>query len=334
MSIPTAVFFDTSIYAGQQYNFDSAAFKTFIPVAKAHEIKVLLPDPTRREITRQIKSRSDEALAALEMARKKAPFLEKWEHFPKNNSSFITSWQVDRIASTQWQRFLSNFDVVSLGYEQVDLRQIMDWYDRSQAPFREGKKRKEFPDALAIQIVERYSELNGLQIAVVSSDVDMREACDRYPNLLHFKTLPRLTEVILGSDSDVEVYREVLEKESEYLDQSVQEAAEGALTFSPPSDGYEVVEDQVISAIVYEHSIVALGDGECTITFESEIETHHLLEWEEEVWDDRTELESDWSLMTSYFAGVAKVSMDLKEKKITAVTSLAFESPWVDIDAP
>ncbi|MDB5831969.1 MAG: hypothetical protein JWR14_1799 [Caballeronia sp.] len=34
MTIPTAVFLDTSIFAGQQYIFDSSALSTFVPIAK------------------------------------------------------------------------------------------------------------------------------------------------------------------------------------------------------------------------------------------------------------------------------------------------------------
>jgi hypothetical protein len=83
MSVPTAVFLDTSVLAGQQYNFNSTAFASFIAVAKEKKLPLLLPDPTKREIMRQIAERSVAALRALEEARRRAPFLMKWQHFPK-----------------------------------------------------------------------------------------------------------------------------------------------------------------------------------------------------------------------------------------------------------
>jgi hypothetical protein len=48
MSIPTAVFLDTSILDGQQYNFESTALSTFVPVCKDLGLTLLLPEPTEK----------------------------------------------------------------------------------------------------------------------------------------------------------------------------------------------------------------------------------------------------------------------------------------------
>jgi hypothetical protein len=71
--MPTAVFLDTSIIGARQFNFSSTALTTFAPVCKKQSMKMLLPDPTEREIRRQIKNRSQEAFEALEEARRKVP---------------------------------------------------------------------------------------------------------------------------------------------------------------------------------------------------------------------------------------------------------------------
>ena len=71
MSIPTAVFLDTSVLDSQQYNFQSTAFSTFVPACAARSIRLLLPDPTEREIKRHIKERTSEAMSGLEALRRK-----------------------------------------------------------------------------------------------------------------------------------------------------------------------------------------------------------------------------------------------------------------------
>src|SRR6266478_4076067 len=184
MSFPTAVFLDTSVLAGQQYNFESTALKTFIPVAKSRSLKLLLPDPTEREIVRQIRERSQEALKALDEARRRAPFLAKWKHFPPRMSLHITDWEVMRIAMAEWQEFLKQFDLLKLEYADVDVKKVMQWYDGVSPPFREGKKRKEFPDAFAIAIVEAYARRDDCVVAVVSEDADFKLACGRFSSLL------------------------------------------------------------------------------------------------------------------------------------------------------
>ncbi|MBT2304204.1 DUF4935 domain-containing protein [Variovorax paradoxus] len=174
MSAPSAAFLDTSVFDGQQYNFASTALKTFIPAAKKAGLKLLLPDPTEREIRRHIHTRAREALEALDTARRRAPFLQKWSSFPKAARPSADNWEVTVVATDEWNAFLREFDVVKLGYEAIALKTVMDWYDRIAAPFGQGKKRKEFPDAFAVAILQAYAEKHGCFIAVVSEDPDFK----------------------------------------------------------------------------------------------------------------------------------------------------------------
>ena len=142
MSIPTAVFLDTSVLDGQQYNFQSTALSTFVPACNDKAMKLLLPDPTEREITRHIRERSEQALAALEEARRKAPVLAKWARLEqKLRSPKVEEFEVHQIARGEWTAFLKQFTVVRLGYDLLKVDLVMAWYDRIDAPFREGKKR-------------------------------------------------------------------------------------------------------------------------------------------------------------------------------------------------
>jgi hypothetical protein len=144
MSIPTVVFLDTSVLAGQQFNFASTAFMTFVPAAKKAGLKLVLPDPTEREVKRQIKERSQEALDALELARKRAPFLEKWTSFPKKSFPSVDTWEVTRVATNEWNAFLSQFSVVRLGYELLDVKAVMNWYDHIVPPSARERSVKSF----------------------------------------------------------------------------------------------------------------------------------------------------------------------------------------------
>ncbi len=198
MSMPTAAFLDTSVFDGQQYNYSSTALSTFVPACKKRGLKILLPDPTEREVRRHIRERSEQALKALDDARRKAPFLAKWSHFPKAGAR--AGWEVNHIEAREWDSFIAQFTVVKLGYSTLDMRTVMNWYDHGEAPFREGKKRKEFPDAFAIALVDDYARKNACYVAVVSDDPDFKQACMRFPSLLYFKKLDDLTELLLSED--------------------------------------------------------------------------------------------------------------------------------------
>ena len=271
MSLPTAVFLDTSILAGQQYNFASTAISSFIPVATAKKLVLVLPDPTRREVTRQIRDRSIAAYRALEDARRRAPFLVKWRHFPNLPAAKIGDWEVQRVAVDEWEAFLSQFSVVRLGYEGIRVEEIMNWYDSVRAPFGDGKKRKEFPDAFAIAALAVYAQKSSKYIAVVSEDPDFRAACGDFPGLLYFPSLPALTEVLLSDDARLNAIRAAVLKAQGLLEVAITEEASATLAYYHRSGHFDINGGDVDTASILDIRVVGIGDAECTVTFEAEV---------------------------------------------------------------
>ncbi|MCL5098937.1 MAG: hypothetical protein M1608_15660, partial [Candidatus Omnitrophica bacterium] len=41
-----------------------------------------------------------------------------------------------------WEEFLKKFKVKSLGYDGINMSQVMDWHDQQQPPFGPGQKEK------------------------------------------------------------------------------------------------------------------------------------------------------------------------------------------------
>lgn len=331
MSLPKAAFLDTSVFAGQQYNYSSTAITSFVPVANKSNLKILLPDPTSREIDRQIQERSTEALKALEDARRKAPFLSKWKQFPSKLTSW-EEWEVGRVAEKEWLEFLKQFQVEQLGYEGVSISKIMSWYDSIRAPFGEGKKRKEFPDAFAIEIVALYAEKNNVCVAVVSEDQDIKKACEHYPSLLYFPSLPRLTELLLVGEQELDELRKVLEGDIELLVDAIYQEATSLDTYIF-DDRFEVIDDSIHSPQIIDIRIVGIGHNECTVVFSATFESEHKVKWDEagDPADGYTDTCSEWINQTNSIDGTAKLAIDLKNKKITAVSMIELDATEIEI---
>ncbi|AOG22031.1 PIN domain-containing protein [Acidovorax sp. RAC01] len=331
MSLPNAIFLDTSVLAGQQYNFGSAALTTFIPLAQRHAITFLLPAPTESEITRQIRDRSKEALKALEDARRRAPFLAKWKHFPPKQTHHITDWEVVQVAMDEWHEFLKNFSLVKLDYSGVNLKTVMQWYDHVTPPFRDGKKRKEFPDAFAIAIVDAYARSTGSSVAVVSEDSDMKLACDRFPSLLYFKSLPTLTELLLSDDAALEKLKNAVLDDIDALSQAAIEAATELEFYHSDSD-YSILDTNIHGVEIEDVSVVAIGDGECTLAFDCEVEAEHYLEWEEmDHYHEEYSKERQWVHERATLTGIAKVAVNTKTSTVSDVTFFKFEGSGVQV---
>ncbi len=333
---PSAAFLDTSVFAGQGYNFASTALSSFVTVAKANGIPLLLPDATEREIKRHLRTRAVEGQKSLDDVRRKSPFLAKWRHFPQVAGPSLDTWEVTQVAQDAWADFLKQFDVVRIGYEDVELRQIMEWYDRSAAPFGEGSKRKEFPDAFAIAALDAHAQKTPERcIAVVSIDNDFKRACDRYPSLLYFQSLPRLTELLLGNDADIEVVRGIVLSNIDKLTVEVGDIVEG-FDAHPSDDRYRVSRTKHAGCSIDDIRIVGVGDDECTLTFEGQMEAEYELSWmdwgyrgsddEPEPWE-----RNEWVIQRSGISGSAKVAIDLSKREIKQVTWLELDSGVIEV---
>ena len=125
---------------------------------------------------------------------------------------------------------------MKLGYEDLDVKKVMLWYEMTTAPFREGKKRKEFPDAFSIAMLEAYAAKEKLHVAVVSADPDFKEACQRFNCLLHFQSLPRLTELLLSEDARVEKMRSAIDAQIDVLLEATAERCRESATTRPNTD--------------------------------------------------------------------------------------------------
>src|SRR5262245_36861689 len=98
MARPTAIFLDTSILGGQQYNFTSTAIASFVEAMRKHQPKLLLPKPTDREILRHLMERSTAAVDVFAEARRKAPFLAKLKHFSQLPDQRVLEFDAHRLA--------------------------------------------------------------------------------------------------------------------------------------------------------------------------------------------------------------------------------------------
>jgi hypothetical protein len=329
MSIPTAVFLDTSVLDAQHYNFESTALSTFVPACANRGVRLVLPKPTEAEIVRHIRERSRDALKTLVEARRKAPFLNKWRAFSHDIRPHSSEWEVQIIASQEWRTFLDKFQVVRLGYDTLDVATVMGWYDRTEAPFREGKKRKEFPDAFAIAMLHAHAQKQGIHIAVVSADDDLKLACQRFGSLLYFRSLPRLTEVLLSDDARVEKLRQAIAAKIDVIESAVLEEVPG-VTFYHENDRFEIRDTEYEALDVIDPSIVAIGDDECTIAFEALLRARFELRYED-LGEDGPEFSDHTVTDFAQLTGTAKVSFGNQADSVLAVTLVSLDQSDVRV---
>lgn len=330
---PSAFFLDTNILLSLKFNFTSTVFSSFIPLAQKHRIKFILPQFTEDEILKYIDLQSELALKALEKAKIEAPFLEKWEHFPKKLPK--TGWdqfEIKIIAKREWDSFLNNFELIRLEYSGVNLEEIMDWYKNQIPPFGNKGKQKEFPDAFSLSLLVKYSETNNFVVAIVSKDNDFKNACERYPSLHYFDSLPKLTELLLSDEKEIQKIRELIFEDTSVLEREIITKISD-ISFIHTDNSIEVVESEPTDYLKFtDLRIVSIGNNECTITYEAEIELEHYLLRKD--WDYNLEEQATLKAHNpecSIITGTAKILLEPDSHKIQKVSILTIDNDVLEI---
>jgi len=340
MSVPRVIFVDTSIFDEQRYNFQSAAITAFLDAIKTARPTLLLPAPTEQEIIRHIREQVDEASKILSDAKRRAPILSKWTGWPATLEARDTKWQLHTFAQGEWKAFLGHLDVKRLGYETVNLSRIMNWYEFKRAPFAVGKKAKEFPDAIAIDSIASYAASNNTDVAIVSRDADFKKACTHYSGLLHFSSLPALTEAILSVDARVAALKPLVASDLGVIGKSIEEAFTDC-SFYPEDDPLGEVEDVAVDQVeVGSFNVIALGERECKIAFDATVSYSASVSF-----DDPDSLVGDSE--DGYFAlrrlsgtvsdsvemsGVAKLTLNEAGEQLLTVIRLEFDNEDISVN--
>lgn len=272
MSVPTKLFIDTCILDGCSYNFESASVQPIVGVAKDKSISLLLPDATEREMLRHIKAQSDDVLAALVTAQQRAPFLRKWKEWPlKAKQDFLLAYNLNRLAKEEFTEFLSAFTVIKLDLTTVNLREVMEWYEKGLGPFAKGKKKAEFPDAFALSSLLTYSRKTGEPVAVVSVDDDFRSACALHDCLFFHKSIGSYVECLLLSDEHVKQVRAILDNDPETVSKAIELEFVELRFYARDDESAELRDPEVEDVIFTDMNVTGVGDREVSVSFEAEV---------------------------------------------------------------
>ena len=125
MNTPRTIFIDTSIFDKLAYNFRSTKLEAIRSLGKKLKLKLLIPDPTEREIKRHIAYRSESAVKSLEAVARRAPFITQLDSWPlKNIEKSRLVYKLQKHVEKELLDFLDNFEVIKLDYSGVDINRL------------------------------------------------------------------------------------------------------------------------------------------------------------------------------------------------------------------
>lgn len=190
-----AITLDTSIIDRYNCRFNAGMLKT-LEQFNGSPIKLILSDVVLREIKRHVSRNINNAKKSATNSFKEFQKIglvgeeekKEFDHFLKEMEE---SSMTDSIVDEFLER--TGLEIVRSG-PSVNIDFLLDKYFEGDPPFSEvGKKKAEFPDAIALISLERLASDNGRKILMVSADKDWIEYAEKSN---HFDCISDLADAL------------------------------------------------------------------------------------------------------------------------------------------
>lgn len=177
-----AILLDTSIYDAHGLRLERgllARLKQF----SSGPITFILPDVIRQEVFSHISRNTKAARQALDKAINDASDTDvvSFEFSEEIKGRALTLQRIDESVSLRLQNFTDVTGALSLECGQyVGVSDVLSQYFGNRPPFAEtGKKKSEFPDAIVLMAVEKWSEVEGKKVLAIARDNDWKAFCEQ-----------------------------------------------------------------------------------------------------------------------------------------------------------
>ncbi|MEX0283762.1 MAG: PIN domain-containing protein [Paracoccaceae bacterium] len=197
----SAVTLDTSIFDQKQLQLNSAPMQALASL-KEKPFNFLLSGTVAKEVFAHLEKAAEEALRAAKKSIGQALF--SFETEEPSRAEILQQISGGRTAAEaayeRWEKYVDDTGCEVLDdTELVDISTVYNGYFAGEPPFGTGRKKDEFPDALALHALERAAALRGIGILVVSKDGDWRAFCEQSQRLYIVSQVERALDLITNA---------------------------------------------------------------------------------------------------------------------------------------
>lgn len=168
-----SIFIDTSTFEALGFAFDGPLLTAVASHGKNGNLRLLMPETTSSEVEARIRTRVREACGVLQAARKKA-YLLRGCGDPSVAGLFAEPDEVavSTLMIKRFREWSSGWWVKRIEPPPDTLKVVFEDYFAARPPFGDGKKKSEFPDAVALRCLRHSSSTTPLPIHMFTEDED------------------------------------------------------------------------------------------------------------------------------------------------------------------
>ncbi|MBW4629576.1 MAG: DUF4935 domain-containing protein [Brasilonema octagenarum HA4186-MV1] len=182
-----AITLDTSIFHAQGLRLESGLFKQ-LEQFRDSSTRLILSEVVREETLSHLIEKTRDAQKEIEKSLKQAK--EYWQvenqKIEDIKEIVFSGREAQEIAFERFNQFVkfTSLEIVE-AQNYVMVGELIQKYFKARPPFSEtGKKKNEFPDAIALMSLETWANENQTKVIVVTSDNDWKNFCKSSERLI------------------------------------------------------------------------------------------------------------------------------------------------------
>jgi hypothetical protein len=230
---------DAEAFYKENFNFSSRRFRGLSELVSNHRLTLFSTDLVFREIQSGITERVRGAATALQKASKPdtGGILRNCSEISFERLFSFPEEAVLKELQAQFTSFARATRLEAISTAHIPSREVFDRYFTHSPPFREGKKKSEFPDAFSLSAISEWCRDKQVQAYVISGDSDWKDFCKEDDQLISLDSLDELLDLVASEDRLAERARSIYEDSLEQISEKVREIFENLGFFLDDRDG-------------------------------------------------------------------------------------------------
>lgn len=192
-----AITIDTSIFENEGLKLESGLLKQLEQFSDT-SIKIIISEVVKNELLIHLEQKAKSTYIDIEKGLKAAQMYCQLEgNIDFIKESIFKGRKPREIACVRLENFIeiTSLEIIKVqGYVKVS--ELLDKYFKNAPPFADtGKKKSEFPDAMALMSFESWAKKYMKKVLVISKDDDWKQYCNHSKNLVFIDNLSKCFEL-------------------------------------------------------------------------------------------------------------------------------------------
>ena len=321
------IFLDTNVFESAKFSYNSYRMEKFLEVSEEKGIDLYITDVIKHEVIKRIKTNIRDAIEKIDKHNLEI-LIQSLEVENKEKLKLINDLSKKLIQD--FENFLQDYNINVIP-SMFNQSKLIDLYFNNQAPFSEQKKH-EFPDAIIILTIDKWSLENNKLPLVVTNDKGM-SCFNTENNINFFDKISDVTNLLVTENPEndlLEIYNDKLEVIKKKIIDEIKYHDDFILYSYDHIDDIEVSNIEINNVLLNKTDVINIDINDSIIQLEADLQIDFSLNAS---YPDMDTMSRDKEDGVNYFWQHINAKLNLKEKTTCYLDIIIYkEDEDFDID--